>query len=258
VSVPPQFTLDSLIDETLWLDEVQSTNSFLVDRTTAGSALALSWNQTAGRGRLGREWVSPSGGSLALSLALWPELVPKPVTPEWLGALSLVTGASLADAIRPHLSEPVRLKWPNDVLIGAKKVAGILGEVSVDGRVVVGVGVNVSLTQDELPTEGATSLTLHGFQPVSQLQRVISAFVGGLRDTLKGLEGGLTREKRAWVAEQCDTVGREVRVEFPGGATRNGTAMSLDDTGRLLVHFDDSNLVEGVDAADVIHLRSAH
>lgn len=258
MSVPPQFTLNALVDETLWLDEVESTNSFLANRTTAGSALALSWNQTAGRGRLGREWVSPSGGSLALSVALWPELVPKPVTPEWLGALSLVAGASLADAIRPHLSEPVRLKWPNDVLIAGKKVAGILGEVSADGRVIVGVGVNVSLTQDELPTELATSLTLHGFQPGSQLQRVISAFVGELRLTLSGIEGGLTREKRAWVAEQCDTVGREVRVEFPGGATRNGRAMDLDDAGRLLVHFLESNVVESVDAADVIHLRPAH
>jgi len=128
----------------------------------------------------------------------------------------------------------------------------------VDGRVVVGVGVNVSLTQDELPTEGATSLTLHGFQPVSQLQRVISAFVGELRRTLSGIEGGLTREKRAWVAEQCDTVGREVRVEFPGGAARNGKAMDLDDAGRLLVHFHESNVVESVNVADVIHLRPAH
>jgi BirA family biotin operon repressor/biotin-[acetyl-CoA-carboxylase] ligase len=258
VSLPPQFSLDSLVDETLWLDEVESTNSFLAARTTAGSALALSWNQTGGRGRLGREWVSPSGGSLALSLALWPELVPKPVTPEWLGALSLVTGASLADAIRPHLAEPVRLKWPNDVLIAGKKVAGILGEVSAAGRVIVGVGVNVSLTQDQLPTDGATSLTLYGFQPGSQLQRVISAFVGGLRDTLAGLQGGLTREKRAWVAEQCDTLGREVRVEFPGEISRSGKATELDSAGRLLVHFDDSNVVVSIDAADVIHLRPAH
>jgi len=258
VSVPPLFILDSLVDETLWLDEVESTNSFLAHRATAGSALALSWNQTAGRGRLGRKWVSPSGGSLALSVALWPELVPKPVTPGWLGALSLVTGASLADAIRPYLSEPVRLKWPNDVLIAGKKVAGILGEVSTHGHVVVGAGLNVSLNQDELPTDAATSLTLHGFQPDSQLQQVISSFLGGLRETLGRLEGGLTREKRAWVAEQCDTVGREVRVEFPGGATRNGRAMDLDDAGRLLVHFHESNVVESVDAADVIHLRPAH
>jgi BirA family biotin operon repressor/biotin-[acetyl-CoA-carboxylase] ligase len=258
VSVPPRFTLDSLVDETLWLDEVESTNTFLAHRNTRGSVLALSWNQTAGRGRLGREWNSPSGESLALSVGLWPELVPKPLTLEWLGALSLVTGASLADAIRPHLSEPVRLKWPNDVLIGGKKVAGILGEVSADGRVIVGVGVNVLLARDQLPTDLATSLTLHGFQPGSQLQQVISAFMGGLRDTLSGLESGFTREKRAWVAEQCDTLGREVLVEFPGGGSRTGMAIDLDGAGRLLVHFDDSNVVESVDAADVFHLRPAH
>jgi BirA family biotin operon repressor/biotin-[acetyl-CoA-carboxylase] ligase len=251
----PRFNLEPLVDETLWLDEVESTNTFLSDRHSTGSAVALSWNQTGGRGRLGREWVSPEGGSLALSVAVWPELVPRPLTPEWLGALALVTGASLADAIRPHVAEPVRLKWPNDVLVAGKKVAGSLGEVSADGRVVVGVGLNVSLTHDQLPTDLATSLTLHGFQPSVQLERVISAFVAELRDTLRGLEGGLTPEKRAWVAEQCDTLGRDVRVEFPGEITRNGTATDIDGAGRLLVHFDDSNVVESIDAADVIHLR---
>lgn len=252
-----RFSLEPLVDETLWLDEVESTNTFLSDRDLKGSAVALSWHQTGGRGRLGREWVSPGGGSLALSVALWPELVPQPLTAEWLGALAIVTGASLADAIRPHVTEPVRLKWPNDVLIAGKKVAGILGEVSGDGRVVVGVGVNVSLTHDQLPTDLATSLTLHEFDPARDLEHVIVAFLRELRGALRGLESGLSREKRAWVAEQCDTLGRKVRVEFPGGLTRHGKALDIDSAGRLLVHFDDNNVVEPIDAADVIHLRPA-
>ena len=257
MSLPPQFTLDSLVDETLWLDEVESTNSFLAERTNFGSALALSWNQTGGRGRLGREWVSPASGSLALSVALWPHLVPQPLTPEWLGSVSLLTGACLADAIRPHLAEPVRIKWPNDVLIGGKKVAGILGEVSGSGRVVMGVGLNVSLAEAELPTENATSLSLHSVRPLGQLERIIGAFLGELRHTLAGLDNGLSGERHAWVSEQCDTLGREVSVELPGGVARRGRAMQLDESGRLLVHFDDRGATEPVEAADVIHLRPA-
>ena len=257
MSLPPQFALDSLVDETLWLDEVESTNSFLTERNPKGSAVALSWNQTGGRGRLGREWVSPAESSLAFSVAIWPQLVPQPLTPEWLGSVSLLTAACLADAIRPHLADPVRIKWPNDVQIGGKKVAGILGEVSGSGRVVMGVGLNVSLAEAELPTENATSLSLHGFRPLGQLERIIGDFVGELRNTLVGLDGGLTGEKHAWVSEQCDTLGREVLVELPEGVARRGRAVKLDNSGRLYVHFDDTGATEPIEAADVIHLRPA-
>ena len=256
MSAEGQFALDSVVEKTMWLDEVDSTNAYLIGQNTNDSAILLSWNQTQGRGRLGREWVSPEGGSLALSVAIWPEIVPQSLTPEWLGAVSLVTGASLADALRPHLATPVRVKWPNDVLVGGKKVAGVLGEVTSDSRVIVGVGLNVLLTESQLPTPLSTSLALHGFR--ANLETVVSAFLRELRVSLTGLEGGLSREKRAWVSEQCDTIGSEVRVELPGGVSRLGRATELDYAGRLLVHFSDTDTVETVDAADVIHLRPAN
>lgn len=252
----PSFDLTGVVDEVIWCDEVDSTSTFLANEYSGTSIAVLSWNQTGGRGRLGREWISAEGKSLAMSVGLWPEVLPGVLSAEWLGGLSLMSAATLADALRPHLSEPVRIKWPNDVMISGKKVAGILGEIPSPGLVIVGVGLNVSLSEEELPTENATSLGLHGVDTKS-VDQVMRTFLIHLRQALEVSRGGLSREMLAWLSEQVETLGSRVRVDFPGGHSREGTALSLDRSGRLKVQFDGSEQPDLIDSADVWLLRPA-
>lgn len=130
----------------------------LLDGAPEG-AVAAADEQTEGRGRLGRTWQTPGGTSLLFSIVLVP-----PVPAGKLAELSLVAGAAVAEAIEAETGLRAAIKHPNDVLVAGRKVAGILAE-AVDGRVVLGVGVNVSQTDKQLPEDvvtPATSLSLEG------------------------------------------------------------------------------------------------
>lgn len=138
----------------LWRDvtvvpQTGSTNADLLAEARAGAAEGLvlvAEEQTAGRGRLGRSWSAPPGAGLIFSVLLRPAGVP----PTRLGWLPLLTGVAVASAVRDQTGLPASLKWPNDVLVGERKLAGILAEAHGDA-VVVGVGLNITLTQAELP-----------------------------------------------------------------------------------------------------------
>ena len=130
----------------------------LLDGAPEG-AVAVADEQTEGRGRLGRAWQAPAGTSLLFSIVLVPH-----VPPDRLPELSLVAGAAIAEAIEAETGLRATVKHPNDVLVRGRKVAGILAE-SAEGRVVLGVGVNVSQTEAQLPARAehpATSLALEG------------------------------------------------------------------------------------------------
>ena len=140
-----------------WVERCASTQR-LLDGAPEG-AVAATDEQTDGRGRLGRRWEAPRGTSLLFSLALTPN-----VPPERLPELSAVAGRAVAQAIAAETGLHADVKAPNDVLIAGRKVAGVIGEAS-DGRVVLGVGVNVTQQPDELPERAqfpATSLALEG------------------------------------------------------------------------------------------------
>jgi BirA family transcriptional regulator, biotin operon repressor / biotin---[acetyl-CoA-carboxylase] ligase len=140
-----------------FVESCPSTQRLLVDAPEG--AVAAAAEQTEGRGRLGRTWQAPAGTSLLFSIVLAP-VVPPARLPE----LSLVAGAAVAEAIGSETGLATAVKHPNDVLVEGRKVAGILAESS-EGRVVLGIGVNVSQTQAELPERletPATSLTLEG------------------------------------------------------------------------------------------------
>jgi BirA family transcriptional regulator, biotin operon repressor / biotin---[acetyl-CoA-carboxylase] ligase len=138
-----------------FVDSCASTQR-LLDGAREGSVVATD-EQTQGRGRLGRTWHAPAGSSLLFSIVLEPD-VPSERLPE----LSLVAGAAVAEALAAQANVETTVKHPNDVLIGGRKVAGILAE-SAEGRVVLGIGVNVTQARDELPREAdATSLALEG------------------------------------------------------------------------------------------------
>jgi BirA family biotin operon repressor/biotin-[acetyl-CoA-carboxylase] ligase len=134
----------------------------LLDGAPEG-AVAVTDEQTEGRGRLGRSWHAPAGSSLLFSIVLTPA-----VPTERLPELSLVAGAAVAEAIAGETGLAPTIKHPNDVLIGGRKVAGVLAEAA-EGRVVLGIGINVSQAEDELPPGvNATSLRLEGAQDVNR------------------------------------------------------------------------------------------
>lgn len=253
------------------LDSARSTNDELVARAKQGTlaefTTVATLNQTEGRGRLGREWVTPAGKALAVSVLL------KPTAPsEAWGWIPLLAGAAMTRAVARLVPEaPVSLKWPNDVLItedGAeRKVSGVLSELVGDGEVVVGVGVNLTMSEDELPVPDATSLALSGAQGSAEelADAALAAFLTELREGWAALEaeGGDAGASglRIAVTELCGTLGREVRVELPGGIEHVGTAVGVDASGHLLVgaprgvdSASDADVVT-VAAGDVTHLR---
>jgi BirA family biotin operon repressor/biotin-[acetyl-CoA-carboxylase] ligase len=169
---------------------VESTPStqLLLDAEAPEGALAAAGEQTAGRGRLGRSWLAPAGTSLLCSLQLRPD-----VPPERLPELTVVASRAVADAIGLLTGLEPELKFPNDVLIDGRKVAGVLAEAR-EGRVVLGIGVNVNLSAEQLPQEvdrPATSLLVetgseHGraellAEVLDRLEARYDAWVSGAR-----------------------------------------------------------------------------
>jgi len=255
------------------LDPVGSTNSELARRALASPAadwphgsVLLTLDQTAGRGRQGRHWIAPAGGSLAASVLLRPAGAPA----DALGWIPLAAGLAMGEAIVAAAAPAeVLLKWPNDVLLArdggadpsaARKVCGILAERVGDpgaGLVVVGAGLNLTLTGDALPTAQATSLLeASGREP--DADAVLAAFLSGLLDRLAALaragwdaDAGLRAEATAGLA----TIGRRVRVDLPGGARAvHGTATGLGASGRLIV-AEENGATQEYGAGDVAHLR---
>jgi len=147
--------------------EITPSTQRMLAEDTAEGAVAVAEEQTEGRGRLGRAWEAPGGTSVLVSVLLLPA-VAAPRLPE----LSLVAGGAVAEAILEVTGIEPTIKFPNDVLIGRRKVAGILAESS-EGRVVLGIGVNANQTLDQLPADAQTeptSLRLELGEPVSRLQ----------------------------------------------------------------------------------------
>ncbi len=221
------------------LGSAGSTNQVVAERARAGEPAGLvvvAEEQTAGRGRLDRSWVSPPRAGLTLSVLLRPDL-----PADRLAWVPLWGGLAVAAALREQAGLDAVLKWPNDVLVAERKVAGLLAEVPVDGVVVLGVGLNVTTTREELPVPGATSMALEGASTVDR-DTV-------LRAVLRSLTGVLGQASPQAYRDRCSTLGRQVRIELPGGRSVSGTAEGIDDAGRLLV----DGAAHGV--GDVVHLR---
>jgi BirA family transcriptional regulator, biotin operon repressor / biotin---[acetyl-CoA-carboxylase] ligase len=154
------------------------------------------------------------------------------------------------------VAPPVTLKWPNDVLIDGRKVAGLLAELLPDGRgVVLGAGLNLSIPARELPTPAATSLTLHGAAPEQLFDVALSGYLRHLRNLYGQFLRGGGGSIRTQVSAVCSTLGKQVRVELPGGDELRGTAVDLDDFGRLRINTTTDAALVAVAAGDVTHVR---
>ena len=258
-----------------WTSSVGSTNVVLRQRATQESpveapnfTVLATDNQTAGRGRLDRTWVAPAGGSLAVSVLLRPQTPSsRPLEMAAFGWYSLLAGLAMTRACASVLEVPATatLKWPNDVLVNHKKVSGILTELVMTPTgpaLIIGAGVNLTLTADQLPTPTSTSLTLAGVTPEQQgdlLDSVLAAYLTELRRltaVFAAAEGDVESSGiRAQVVKACDTIGRSVRVELPSGQSPIGTATGLDSQGCLWVDLGTDAPPLVVAAGDVTHLR---
>ncbi|MDR5709107.1 MAG: biotin--[acetyl-CoA-carboxylase] ligase [Armatimonadota bacterium] len=188
--------------------------------------------QTAGRGRLGRTWVSPPGG-LYLSVILRP-LVSPPEVPK----LSLVGGVAAARAIERACRLPVGLRWPNDLLVNRRKVGGVLAEAGPDAWwVILGIGLNANAVPD-LP-EGATSLAAELGAPVD-LEELFCAVCAELEVVYEAFRGDDFATVLRWWRERSTTLGRRVRVHLPSG-TYEGIAEDVDGDGALLLRLPDGS-----------------
>lgn len=236
--------------------EIDSTNRYLLDEARAGApegVVAVADFQTAGRGRLGRAWVAPPGSSLLVSALLRPA-----VDPALVHLVTMVGGLATADAVFLGAGFSPSLKWPNDLVVGDRKLAGMLSEADLRGgdvqAVVVGIGLNVEW--HELPEEieaTATACNLVAGRAVDRADLLVR-----LLERLDARYGHLGEPggPEATVGEyrqRCSTLGRRVRVERPDGASE-GLARDVDDLGRLVVEGDDGS-TKPVAAADVVHLR---
>ncbi|MFC1414681.1 biotin--[acetyl-CoA-carboxylase] ligase [Streptacidiphilus sp. N1-12] len=238
--------------------ETGSTNSDLVAAAVGGApagTVLVAEEQTAGRGRLERRWSAPARSGIFLSLLLRPE-VPK----ERWGWLPLLVGVSAASALGQAGAAEVRLKWPNDLLVAVdgeeRKLGGILAELAGDA-VVVGLGLNVSLRAEELPVPGAGSLLLAGSAVTDRetlLRAVLRTFEELYQEWVAAEGDPEVSGLRAAYELQCATLGREVRVELPGGRELTGEAVGVDGDGRLVVR-DGGGPTTAVGAGDVVHVR---
>ena len=234
-----------------------STNADLLARGGPEGQVLVAEEQTAGRGRAGRTWVSAPGASLTFSVLLRPASVP----PAARGWLPLLTGVAVAVAVRSAAGVAAVLKWPNDVLVGDRKLAGILAEQSSAGdAVVVGVGLNVATPEDALPVSPAglpaTSLLAEGSDVAREA--LLIEILSRLESLYRGFRADPDPERSGLLAEYtaaCATLGRTVRVELPAGRVLAGLAEGIDRGGRLLVRPADATSAMPVSAGDIVHLR---
>ena len=239
------------------LAESPSTNAYVAQRARAGEApglVVVAEHQTAGRGRLDRVWVTPARAALTTSVLVAPDQVPVVRWP-WL---PLLTGLAVVEGVRRATGLACVLKWPNDVLVGEQKVAGILVERverPAGAVAVVGVGLNVSSTRDELPGPTATSVTLAGAADVDRgalLVAVLESF-GARYDAWQADLGDAETGLRTSYTRACSTLGRTVRVDLPSGARLEGEAVGVGPDGRLEVVS--GGRVHALGAGDVVHVR---
>jgi BirA family biotin operon repressor/biotin-[acetyl-CoA-carboxylase] ligase len=235
------------------VDRAESTNALVAERAKAGEPAGLAVvaeHQTAGRGRLDRTWETPPRAALTFSL-LWRPLGDPSLWP-WL---PLLAGIGTAKGVRRATGLPdVGLKWPNDLLVGGRKAAGILlerVETPEGPAAVVGIGINVSTTQEELPVPTATSLALEG----AEVERgaLLALVLGEIANVLEQQWGAGTESMRSAYIAECVTVGQVVEVSLPAGDTIVGRAVGIDADGRLDVETDTGRVAVG--AGDVVHVR---
>jgi BirA family biotin operon repressor/biotin-[acetyl-CoA-carboxylase] ligase len=221
------------------VESCESTQA-LVDTSLPEGALVVADHQTAGRGRLGRSWEAPPGKALLFSILL------RPPSERNVPELSLVAGIAVADALERTFGLSVQLKWPNDVMLRRRKVAGCLAEVR-DGVVVLGIGLNVNQTREELPEHAGSLLTLTGRETDREV--LLSAVLDDLETRYSDwAEGGLDAVYEG-LGPRDFLRGRRVSVNGT-----SGVATMINREGRLEIQVGHGELVT-VESGEVLYER---
>ncbi len=230
------------------LDEVDSTNKELRRRFHAGTSeffAVAALHQTSGLGRLGRTWVTESAKSMALSILL------KPQSQRQIDWITIMTGLAVRSCLA-DLGVAAKIKWPNDVLVGGKKISGILAELIDQNSVIIGIGLNLA-PQDGSPD---TAISLSELGVEIALPELIQVVGKSIRDywqrLIEGQEAAIA-EFQTELNEHCSTLGSDVRAELPGGKNIYGLATAIDKEGKLVVECPEPVVLS---AADVWHLRN--
>lgn len=248
------------------LDVVSSTGSTNADLLAAAGdgatdrSVLIADTQTEGRGRRNRSWVSPPGAGLYLSVLIRPAAVPA----ARLGTVGMVAGLALMHAAEQAGVSEAGLKWPNDLLVGGTKCAGVLSEVAHEGTTqaaVVGVGLNVRPLGEDVPAGPgslpAGSLAEQG-ATVTDRTTLAAAWLRAfaeLESAWRLADGDVERSGvLTGYRDACGSLGRRVRAELPDGSDVTGTAVDVDPDGKLLIELDDG-VVHALSAGDIVHLR---
>ena len=237
------------------VEETGSTNADLLARAAAGEdidgAVLLAEYQTAGRGRHGRSWSTPPRSQIALSAGVGVGAVPNDA---W-GWLPLLTGVAVVDAVGEVAGVTAGLEIAQRRAVGTGKLAGILAEVAApEPVVVVGLGLNVTMTAEEAPDQVATSLSMLEAPATDRTDlaaavlRHLATRIGSWR-TAGGADAALAADYRS----RSVTIGNRVRASLPGDRTVEGVAVDVDDLGRLRIDTGDEVLT--VSAGEIPHLR---
>lgn len=241
-----------------YFPEIDSTNNCARDLAEKGGMegeVVIAESQTRGKGRLGRSWVSPAGRNLYLSVILRPKL-----SPLHAPQITLMSAVALAETVQTFISFPPEIKWPNDILVHGKKVAGILTESSCTAErlffVILGIGVNVNFPREEMPEsirDTATSLMTLSGAPVDRTVLALQ-----LIHSLNRCYGDLERRGFPPMAERWAGFfrlqGKRVKVEMMDQAVQ-GRVVGIDGDGALLLE-DDAGTRQRIIAGDVIPLES--
>ena len=222
-------------NDLVYLDSVGSTMDTAADLAIAGATegtVVIAEEQMKGRGRFDRTWISPSGKNLYMSLILYPEVTQ-------LNQLSMICAVSLADTLISILPQEsiISVKWPNDVRVGGKKIAGILVENRILDQKkqisIVGIGLNINLNTTEIPeiSDIATSVSVELGHDIQRLE-VIKRLFGNLEESYLQLQAGGSVKLR-W-QKMLDTIGKRIKLSF-GQDILEGFAKGVDDDGNLIL-----------------------
>lgn len=214
------------------VEETTSTQSDLISDFSPGRVLIAEY-QSAGRGRLDRKFIVPPRKGLTFSFCI--DAI------EDIGWIPLLTGLAVADAIDENLNgKLVEIKWPNDLLVNKKKLSGILSE-RVEGGVVVGVGINIFQTKEELPIEESISLSM-----VTEVDRekLLIDILNKIGETFSNFENS----KNLYISK-CGTIGKLVKASLPNGEIIEDIAIGVSNEGSLLLNSRE------ISVADIVHLR---
>lgn len=227
--------------------QIDLVNSVRASNSLHGDVLVAEY-QSSGRGRLDRTFEAPPLSALLFSLFVTPK-----IQTEELSWLPLIAGLSVVNAIDAccalSQNHSTTLKWPNDILIGEKKMAGLIAENIEHRGVVIGIGINVGMNQSELPVDHATSLELEGCKGCDR-NELLAIILKEFATLLKRLEDGDTDLREEYLA-RCSTINAAIRVELPGGEAIESIAIGIDATGALILAGG-----RHISVGDVVHLRA--